>query len=255
MSATAGLWMIHGNLQTPQVWRSLSSQLCQTCHPDLLLSIIFEDLWTSPGASLPEWASFFCERVQLPDVQSRFLLAYSLGGRLAFHALLQQPDLWQGAIIVSADPGLDSQRARQQCLAKDMVWGNKFLYDSWDGVLDEWNALPVFCDYPPPYAALEQDFSRAKIAQTFQKFSKGHQEDLLPHVQKLRIPILFISGEVDQKYCEIGQTLAKQCPTLSHQIVPDSGHRTPWENPDTFVAIVHQFLIRQVFTNHKGISH
>lgn len=242
LSTTASLWMIHGNLQTPKVWRALSSQLHQACSPDLILSTVVEDLWMSPGASLQEWATFFCERVQCQSSQPRFLLAYSLGGRLAFHALLQQPELWQGAIVISADPGLDSQNARQQCLARDIAWGNKFLHNNWDDVLDEWNALPVFCDRPPPYMALEQDFSQAKIAQTFRKFSKGHQKNLLLPLQKLNIPILFISGEADQKYCKIGQTLAKQCPSLAHQIMPDSGHRVPWENSTVFVSTVHQFL-------------
>jgi len=83
------------------------------------------------------------------------------------------------------------------------MWGNKFLHDSWNDVLDEWNALPVFCDRPPPYTARAQDFSQAKVAQIFQKFSKGHQGDLLPHLQKLHISMLFILCGRDQKHCKI----------------------------------------------------
>lgn len=241
MSA-ASLWMIHGNLQTPKVWQGLPAQLLQACWPDLVLAVFREDLWTTPAQSLLEWATFFCERVQFHKIQPRFLLGYSLGGRLAFHALIQRPDLWRGAIIISADPGLSSKVARQQCLVKDIAWGNQFLQENWDDLLKRWNALPIFCDRPPPYPALEQEFSRTQIAQVFQNFSKGHQADLLPQLQQLQTPILFLSGEEDQRYCQIGQTLAQHCPTFSHHTIPNAGHRVPWDNPEAFVSIVQQFL-------------
>jgi 2-succinyl-6-hydroxy-2,4-cyclohexadiene-1-carboxylate synthase len=237
--------MIHGNLQTAKVWQTLQAQLIQACLSDLALAVFLEDLWTTPGASLPEWATLFCERVQTHIIQPRFLLGYSLGGRLAFHALLQRPQLWQGAIIISADPGLPSKEARQQCLAKDIAWGNQFLQGNWEDLLHRWNTLPIFCDRPPPYPALEQEFSRTQIAQVFQNFSKGHQAELLPQLQQLKIPILFISGEEDQRYCQIGQTLAQHCPTLSHHTIPNAGHRVPWDNPEVFVPIVQQFLRSQ----------
>ena len=132
--------MIHGNLQTPKVWQSLQASLTQAVSPDLNISIVLEDLWTSPAESLQEWAVFFCQQVQTHPIQSRFLLGYSLGGRLAFHALLQQPELWQGAIIVSADPGLDSDcdgrrpvvDHRKSCLARDQQWSHKFLHEPWE---------------------------------------------------------------------------------------------------------------------------
>lgn len=242
MSAAVGLWMIHGNLQTPTVWQPLTTQLNQAVRPDLSLSIVLENLWTSPGRSLQEWAALFCQRVQTHTIPSRFLLGYSLGGRLAFHVLLHQPELWQGAIIVSADPGLSSECARETCLARDQKWSNKFLHGPWDDLLQEWNGLPVFCGQKPVYSVLEADFSRTQIAEVFQKFSKGHQSDLLPHLQKLKLPVLYISGEEDIKYCQIGQTLVDHCDDLTHRTIAKAGHRVPWENPEAFLLALRQFV-------------
>lgn len=242
MSSAVGLWMIHGNLQTPKVWQSLQAQLSYTASPGLTLFTVLEDLWTSPAESLQEWAMLFCQRVKICPIESRFLLGYSLGGRLAFHALLQQPELWQGAIIISADLGLYLERDRKNCLARDQVWSNKFLHENWNDLLKEWNALPVFCGREPTYSVLEEDFSRAQIAEAFQKFSKGHQADLLPQLQQLTLPILYISGEEDLKYCQVGQILANHCPTLIHQRISNSGHRVPWENPEDFLRAMCQFL-------------
>lgn len=241
MSSTVGLWMVHGNLQTPKVWQPLQAPLTQSFSPDLDVSIVLEDLWASPSESLQEWAGLFCQQVQTHPIQSRFLLGYSLGGRLAFHALLQQPDLWQGAIIVSADPGLDSAD-RKSCLARDQQWSHKFLHEPWDDLLQEWNALPVFCGRKPTYSMLEANISRTQIAEAFQKFSKGHQANLLPHLQQLNLPILYLSGAEDTKYCQIGQRLTQNCPTFTHQIIPNAGHRVPWENPNAFLLAVYQFL-------------
>lgn len=237
-----GLWMIHGNLQTPKVWQPITTQLHQAVSPKLNLSIFLEDLWDSPGESLEEWAALFCQRVQPHPFKSRFLLGYSLGGRLAFHALLHQPELWQGAIIISADSGLASECDRNNCLTKDIVWGNKFLHENWNNLIQEWSSLPIFCGHKPSYSVLEEDFSRAKISKVFQKFSKGHQKDLLPNLQNLVIPMLYISGEKDNKYHQVGQRLASQCPRLTHHISLHIGHRVPWENSNELIYIVSDFL-------------
>lgn len=240
LSSPVGLWMIHGNLQTPTVWQPLHAQLTQAVSSNL--TIFLENLWASPGKSFQEWATLFCQRVETHTIQSRFLLGYSLGGRLAFHALLHQPDLWQGAIVISADPGLSSERDRKTCLTRDKAWSNRFLHNNWEDLLKEWNRLPVFCGRDPAYAVLEKEFSRPQIAEAFQKFSKGHQANLLPQLQKLNLPILYIAGEEDFKYCQIGQILADHCPTLTYQTIPDAGHRVPWENPAAVLLNICQFL-------------
>ncbi|WP_235107298.1 hypothetical protein [Acaryochloris sp. 'Moss Beach'] len=186
LPSEVGVWMIHGNLQTPKVWQPITTQLHQAVSPELSLSIFLEDLWASPGESLEEWAALFCQRVQPHPFKSRFLLGYSLGGRLGFHALLHQPELWQGAIIISADSGLASECDRRNCLKKDNVWSIQLLHDNWDNLIQEWNSLPVFCGRQPSYSALEKDYSRLKISKAFQNFSKGHQFNLLSNLQKFK---------------------------------------------------------------------
>lgn len=237
-----GLWMIHGNLQTPKVWQPITTQLHQAVSPELNLSIFLEDLWASPGESLKEWAALFCQRVHPHAFKSRILLGYSLGGRLGFHALLHQPELWQGAIIISADSGLASECDRRNCLKKDNVWSIQLLHDNWDNLIQEWNSLPVFCGRQPSYSALEKDYSRLKISKAFQNFSKGHQFNLLSNLQNLNIPVLYISGVEDEKYCQIGQKLAHHCPSITHRIILNSGHRVPWENRNNFISIITHFI-------------
>jgi 2-succinyl-6-hydroxy-2,4-cyclohexadiene-1-carboxylate synthase len=54
--------------------------------------------------------------------------------------------------------------------------------------------------------------------------------------------MLYLSGEEDHKYSMIGEDLSRSCNSVIHQIIPDAGHRVPWENPAGFLSAVNQFL-------------
>ena len=135
-------------------------------------------------------------------------MGYSLGGRLALHAILQNPALWKGAIVVSADTGLKTVRERTQTLQTDQEWARRFITEDWEQLLNEWDQQSVFAGRKNNAETAEKTFSRESIGRFFDIFSKGRQLDLLPALSKLRQPpILFVSGEDDEKYCARGQEL------------------------------------------------
>ncbi|MEM1252656.1 MAG: alpha/beta fold hydrolase [Cyanobacteria bacterium P01_H01_bin.21] len=230
------LWCLHGNLQQPNVWDNLS-QISQA------LQIKVINLWNTSAHSCWAWADAFCKTVRAADTDSKhYLLGYSLGGRLAMHALIQAPELWSKAIIVSADPGTTDEQIRARCLKRDRIWANRFLTEPWTELLAEWDALPVFCGRPCSIARREEDFDRQQIARLFEVYSKGHMDDLTPHLRSLRVPITYVTGIDDERYCRLGQTLSSQCPSLTHITVNNAGHRVPWEQPDIFANILHHSL-------------
>lgn len=234
------LWCLHGNLQTPAVWNPLKLYL-QQHRPDL--QIYSENLWETLDHSCEDWAAQFCRRVQSQGQARRVLLGYSLGGRLGFHALLHQPSLWAGAVIVAADPGMSEGRAAQ--LDRDRVWANRFFTEPLPPVMADWNRLPLFGGQPGP----DCDISpyRRAIATAFVRYSKGKQADLRSHLQQLgnhpqAPPILYVTGNDDTKYEAIGQELAQLCPTLRLAVIPAANHRAPWNNPSAFHLIILTFL-------------
>ncbi len=230
------LWCLHGNLQKASVWRFLDNQLANT-------ELELVDLWQSDATGFWGWAEQFCETVEASKATRHVLLGYSLGGRLALHALLKQPELWHAAVIVAADSGLSSAAERTKRLAWDQAWAERFLKDDWQTLLNDWDAQAVFAHYPSETARTESDFSRQAIATLFNVFSKGRQDDLLPQLKTLRKPkLLYLSGEDDKKYTAVGTELAQICPALSHSIIPKAGHRLPWENQEAFIATLKTFL-------------
>ncbi|ESA35797.1 2-succinyl-6-hydroxy- -cyclohexadiene-1-carboxylate synthase [Leptolyngbya sp. Heron Island J] len=229
------LWCLHGNLQQPGVWGALTQKL-QLKEPDLHIQLV--NLWNTLAVDCWTWTESFCQMVQAMTTQHNqpYLLGYSLGGRLAWHALVARPELWAGAVIVSADTGLAHPLQKEQCLSRDRAWAYRFLSEPWDDLLAEWDALPVFCGRPCLTPRLEAEFDRQKIARAFEVYSKGHMDDLTNAIQGLSMPIAYITGRDDQRYCQLGQMLEQQCPTLTHSQIAQAGHRVPWEQPDAFLS-------------------
>jgi 2-succinyl-6-hydroxy-2,4-cyclohexadiene-1-carboxylate synthase len=235
------LFCIHGSVQDHQVWKpfeehlkSLGSEISFEC----------EDLHQCAHLGFDEWSEDFCEKVDRDSFHGKsFLLGYSLGGRLALHACLSRPDLWSGVIIVSADPGLSSPEEKELQLRKDQQWAERFRSDCLESLMEEWDALPVFCGMPNTAPRNLKDLKPETISTLFEVFSKGRQRDLLPELRKLKKPpLLFISGQRDEKYTQVGKELSEACPMVEHQIIPQSGHRVPWEKPEPFFEMVWEFM-------------
>ena len=233
------LWFIHGNLQQPTVWDTLSE------HLEADYEIHKVNLWTAKQSTFWSWAEDFCNIVtNVGAQQNHHLIGYSLGGRLGLHALLHNPKLWQSAIIIAADTGLSNALTKEKQLAWDTGWAERFLSEDWQHLIDEWNKLSVFKGFENPNPPLEKDFSREAIAECFVKFSKGHQDDLLSALRALReVNISYITGRQDIKYSEKGKTLAQTCSAINHQIIADAGHRVPWENPEAFKVLLSELLL------------
>ncbi len=230
------LWCLHGNLQHPSVWHPWR----RAWDP---WQLRLENLWLTETDGLWPWAETFCRKVAQSSSRPSVLMGYSMGGRLALHAILQDPTLWQGSIIISADPGLTSKSARVQQLQKDRIWAQRFLTDPGETVWRDWDAMPIFGGHSHPQRRDEHEFSKGSIAHLFEAFSKGHQADLRPRLQQLQTPpILYLSGEQDPKYTNIGQQLAHQCPIVTHQIISQAAHRVPWDQPELFQQAVAHFI-------------
>lgn len=174
-----------------------------------------------PAESLWEWAKAFNATIREPAL----LIGYSLGARLAMHALLDQPTLWRGAIFVSGNTGLKTgHEARRR---QDEEWARKFMYDPWELVLGDWNRQPVFRG-SRPIQRLEKDYSRSELAKLLVHFSLSSQEDLSQKLGACPVPHLFVGGALDPIYT---------APTR----VPNAGHRVPWDQPEPFNQILQEF--------------
>ena len=171
----------------------------------------------------------------------RVLLGYSMGARLALHALLDGGP-WDAAVLVAPHPGLESESERAARREGDAEWAGRALTGDWREFLALWNAQPVLADSErlPPVS----DLRRREIARSFIDWSLGAQEPLWERLGEILCPVLWCVGERDGKFRALAERALPLLPRGELWVAPGSGHRVPWDVPEAFVAKVGEFLER-----------
>ena len=224
------IYALHGFLGRPSDWDFLSFSDLVT--PDLFVSEI-TPFWT--------WAQTFNEQVNQDGAEKRMLVGYSLGGRLAMHVILQNPALWDKAVIISAHPGLKRAQERQVRKQKDAVWAERFLHDSWGKVMGDWNAQPVFKEQNHALERYESNYPRKVLSKALDVWSLGNQEDLRRPLGLFSNPIQWIVGGQDKKYSSLLKDLKFTNMLSKISVIPQAGHRVLWESPQNIRDAMHHF--------------
>lgn len=175
----------------------------------------------------------------------RALMGYSMGGRLALHALLENRHPWQAAVIVSAHPGLESAADRETRRVADAAWAAQALTENWQAFLAAWNAQPVLGGHRvprDPQAAARLVARRREIARSFVDWSLGAQPALWDRLHEITLPVLWVAGEHDPKFLALAQRAVQQLPRALLAVAPAAGHRVPWEAEAWLVQQVSHFL-------------
>lgn len=238
------IWCLHGAVGMAEDWKGLSVRLGQSGQ-----AVRRVDLWRFLDCcpmELEDFAKSFCEEVRAGGDQKNILVGYSMGGRLALHALLEDAELFSGAVIVSAHPGGLDERAKILRMAGDAEWAGKALVGEWDLFLKEWEGQAVL---NPEGSALEGlgnrrqlKIRRQAVARSFMDWSLGKQEDLRDRMREVKVPVLWVTGEKDGKFTELAQELVPGLERGKLEVVEGAGHRVPWEKAGEFEALVEGFL-------------
>jgi 2-succinyl-6-hydroxy-2,4-cyclohexadiene-1-carboxylate synthase len=237
-------WCLHGAVGMAADWRGLAKHLATAG-----IGTRAVDLWrfleccplplTAFGRALNADASG-----QVFRGSGRALLGYSMGGRMALHALLEKDHPWQAAVIVSANPGLEHEAERAQRRARDTEWATQALTGNWQQFLSTWNAQAVLGNAalrdPGASGSLMQ--RRREVARSFVDWSLGAQEPLWHRLGEISVPVLWVAGETDLKFRALAERAVANMPAARLVIAPSSGHRVPWDADAWFAGQVSHFL-------------
>jgi 2-succinyl-6-hydroxy-2,4-cyclohexadiene-1-carboxylate synthase len=174
----------------------------------------------------------------------RALLGYSMGGRMALHALLEKDHPWQAAVIVSAHPGLELEQDRAARRSADTEWATRALTGNWQEFLTSWNAQSILANAPlrDPQTSGSLIMRRREIARSFVDWSLGAQAPLWDRLGEISIPVLWIAGENDAKFLTFANRAVSLMPAATLATAPGAGHRVPWEADSWFAGQVARFL-------------
>lgn len=168
-----------------------------------------------------------------------WLIGYSLGGRIAMdYCCRQRPAGLQGLIVEGGHPGLPDEVARQQRIMHDRQWAQRLRAEPLAQVLADWYRQPVFADLSPTQRSAlitrrSQNDGMA-LAIMLEATSLGQQSWLLPQLQQLESPMVWLCGQHDSKF----QRLAADY-TLPLCTIAEAGHNAHLAQP---AAYAHQLL-------------
>lgn len=232
------IWCIPGFLGAPTDWDAFAAACAPRGLPPFRTVNLFSRVRRQ---TLEEWGAGFAKSVAREDA-SPIVVGYSLGGRLALHALLARPDGWRGAIIVAAHLGIENIQHRIDRAVEDAAWARRFEQDKWEDVLRDWDARPSFAGrqtYPP---RVPQQYSRPALARALEAWSLGRQQPLAERLVTIGCPVLWIVGQHDPTFLAQAERAMQYLPRGALAVAPGAAHRVPWEAPDWFHASACAFL-------------
>lgn len=244
------LWALHGAVGRSDDWSEFASSMrgiTASEEGQSVREVRRLDLWRYLDCcpmSLEKVGQAMADEISRID-PAPVLVAYSMGGRLALHALLAQPQLWKAAIIVSAHTGLTDEAQRVARRQADAEWSAMALKGGWLDFLEQWNAQGVLhatageVEMPDRMALKSR---RASVARSFVDWSLGVQQNLAPRLAEINCPVLWLSGASDEKFTAVAKSAVARIPHARHQIFAHCGHRLPWQAPQRFAAACEEFL-------------
>jgi 2-succinyl-6-hydroxy-2,4-cyclohexadiene-1-carboxylate synthase len=232
------IWCLPGFLGRATDWSAFAKSCTQRGLPPVEPYELFNG---SLSGSLVAWAHDFNRHVAARD-PAPLLVGYSLGGRLALHALLDAPALWQGAVIVAAHCGLDDAEQRAARVREDDAWTQRFAHEHWGGLMRAWNARPVFSGRPQTLERPAAAFERAALAHGLRAFGLGQQEPLAPRLTEVLCPVLWVAGALDRPFLAEAERAMQYLPHGALAVAPGAAHRVPWEAPEWFHTSAGAFL-------------
>ncbi|MDH2926586.1 2-succinyl-6-hydroxy-2,4-cyclohexadiene-1-carboxylate synthase [Lonepinella koalarum] len=189
-------------------------------------------------------AQFVSQQIQ-QKIQNKpyILVGYSLGGRIALYYALQaqwEKGNLQGLILEGANLGLKNEQEKQQRWQNDQYWAKRFMKENPETVLQDWYQQSVFAHLTEQQRAnlIAKRASNCgeNIGKMLLATSLAKQPDFSEKVRSKSLPIYYLLGERDRKFCQ----LAKQ-KNLHFSIIPNAGHNAHLENPVAFAEQLRRF--------------
>ncbi len=238
--------LLHGFGGSPESWRQVSSLLDRPSVAPALCG----------HAGAPAASSFMAEVDRLAEIvresigRPRFLAGYSLGGRLALGLLVRHADLFRGAALIGANPGLGDADARRQRRLGDERWARLIEQQGLAAFDREWSAQPLFRTQrrlrgrrqPRPDAAPDVDVLEEQrrirlghdpsaLAGAMRALSLGAMPDFRAHLPSVDLPVALVVGGLDTKFADLAHGMAEALPRAHVRLIDGVGHNVPLEAP------------------------
>ena len=166
------------------------------------------------------------------------LIGYSMGGRLALAAALEEPGPIRRLVLVSAGMGVEDPAARERRRREDGQTAERIERLGLDLFLTEWLARPMFSGLgrrPAHWGGRDLRMrltnDPAGLAAVVRSLGQGAQPHLGSRLGGLAMPVVAVAGERDEAYAAIARRIAAAAPDGCYVGVPGAGHSVVGEDP------------------------
>ena len=243
--------MLHGFTGSTKTWESVARQL--PAFRIIAIDCIGHGRTESPvDVSLYEMDNQVdvleevCRRLQL---ESFTLVGYSMGGRIALSFAVKYPGRVEKLILESSSPGLASEEERMGRRRADNLLGDKIEENGVESFVDAWEKIPLFASQKrlPENVRLGIRKERLQqnalgLANSLRGMGTGKMPPLWENLSELSMPVLLITGQLDEKFVNIAREMMVYLKKGRHLTVNDAGHAIHVENPAEFATILKETI-------------
>jgi 2-succinyl-6-hydroxy-2,4-cyclohexadiene-1-carboxylate synthase len=177
------------------------------------------------------------------------LLGYSMGGRVALHLALAEPERVGALILESTSPGITDPEERAKRRRGDEELAEFTERKGVAAFTRRWEALPLFASQrrlslPIRHRQREQRLRNTPrgVANSLRSMGAGVPEPVHERLSELTMPTLLIVGELDERYRAHADAMLADLPNARLALVPEAGHNVHLEQPKQFDAQVLGFF-------------
>jgi 2-succinyl-6-hydroxy-2,4-cyclohexadiene-1-carboxylate synthase len=173
-------------------------------------------------------------------------VGYSMGGRLALHLAVREPDRFAGLVTVGASPGIDDPDERSRRREADEELAAWIERSAIEDVVARWERLPVFEGQSEELVERQRPGRLAhdprRLAQLLRSAGQGALTPVFDDLGRLPVPVLALAGERDERYRQAGRRIALLAPHGDALPVVGAGHAAQLERPEAVARLVLEFL-------------
>ena len=159
-------------------------------------------------------------------------------------------------VLESAGTGPADDAAREALRERNFAWAARVRGEGVSAFMDWWAGLPLFesqrnlaNDQRKRLRAGRLANDAESLALSFERAgahampSKQETVRALCELSRRGIPVSYLAGELDAKYCKVASTLqAESQGAVSCRVVPAAGHSIHFEQPEAFGAILKEVV-------------
>jgi 2-succinyl-6-hydroxy-2,4-cyclohexadiene-1-carboxylate synthase len=174
------------------------------------------------------------------------LVGYSMGGRLALHAALRQPDRSDALVLIGVSAGIEDPAERDARRRADEALAGWIEQHTIEEVVDRWERQSVFATQSEELRERQRpgrlSHDPGLLAQLLRSAGQGATTPVWDRLHELRGPVLLVAGERDERYAEAAHRMAERIPDARVRVVPGAGHAPQLEQPRLLAEILDEHL-------------